>query len=61
MAAVEYAGGTEAQAFAAIAEKVGSNTKAVLERTAATAATPRRAAEALARERVEEAMTYRRG
>ncbi len=60
MAAVEYAGGTESQAFAAIAEKVGGNTKLVLERAAANGQAPRLAAEALARERVAEAMGYRR-
>lgn len=59
-AAVEYAGGTQAQAFAAIEEKIGRNARAVLERSAAEGITPRTAAERLASERVEEAMGYRR-
>jgi glutamate dehydrogenase (NAD(P)+) len=59
-AAVEYAGGTESQAFAAIEEKIGRNARAVLERSAAEGITPRMAAERLASERVEEAMSYRR-
>jgi glutamate dehydrogenase/leucine dehydrogenase len=59
-AAVEYRGGTEADAFAAIAEKVARNTEAVLERSATTGQTPRSAAEDLAQARVREAMAYRR-
>ncbi|MBM3491625.1 MAG: Glu/Leu/Phe/Val dehydrogenase, partial [Alphaproteobacteria bacterium] len=59
-AAVEYRGGTEAQALAVIAEKVAHNTAAVLAAVDAGAASPRAAAQALARTRVERAMGYRR-
>jgi glutamate dehydrogenase (NAD(P)+) len=59
-AATELHGGTREQAFAAIAEKIGANTAAVLARVAATGATPRAAAEEIARERIAEAATYRR-
>jgi glutamate dehydrogenase/leucine dehydrogenase len=59
-AATELHGGTRAQAFAAIAEKIRANTAAVLQRVAEAGITPREAAEALARERVAEAATYRR-
>jgi glutamate dehydrogenase/leucine dehydrogenase len=58
-ASVEYHGGTEAAAFAAIAEKIGSNTRAVLERSRAEMVEPRRSAVDLARERVRAAMVYR--
>ncbi len=58
-AAVEYAGGTSAQAFAAIEEKVRSNTRLVLEGSARTGEMPRLVAEAMAEQRVEEAMSYR--
>jgi glutamate dehydrogenase/leucine dehydrogenase len=59
-AAVEYHGGTEAQAFAAIEEKIRENTRAVLARARAAGLLPRAAAEALARARVAEAARYRR-
>lgn len=59
-AAVEHAGGTAAQAFQAIAEKVGTNVAAVLERSLGTPTSPRAAAEAIAVERVREAMALRR-
>lgn len=59
-AAVEYHGGTQAQAFAAIDEKIRANTRAVLERARAERQLPRVAAVALARARVGEAQTYRR-
>jgi glutamate dehydrogenase/leucine dehydrogenase len=58
-AAVEYHGGTEAQAFAMIEEKIRANTRAVLERARDGGLTPRAAAEALARARVVEAAGYR--
>ncbi|MGE5268845.1 MAG: Glu/Leu/Phe/Val family dehydrogenase [Thiohalocapsa sp.] len=58
-AAVEYRGGTETSAFAAIDEKIRTNTHAVLERVAA-GALPRAAAMALATARIERAMTARR-
>jgi glutamate dehydrogenase/leucine dehydrogenase len=54
-AAVEYDGGTEAAAFAAIDEKIRTNTRAVLNQVAASGVLPRAAAEHLARTRVESA------
>jgi glutamate dehydrogenase/leucine dehydrogenase len=60
-AAVEYHGGTETQAFAVIEEKIRANTRAVLTRVRSAALLPRAAAEELARARVAEATTYRRG
>lgn len=60
-AAVEYHGGTEAQAFAMIAEKIRANTRAVLQRARDGGLLPRAAAERLARERVVEAAGYRHG
>jgi glutamate dehydrogenase/leucine dehydrogenase len=59
-AAVEYAGGSESEALETIAEKIRSNTEAVLTRARAEGIPTRRAAEALARERVEKAMALRR-
>ncbi len=59
-AAVEYHGGTRVQAFAVIEERIRANTHAVLTRAGAQRVTPREAAERLARERVEEALRYRR-
>lgn len=59
-AAVEYSGGGRGQAFATIEERIRTNTRVVLERSAQEGSTPRAAAEALAAERVEEAMRYRR-
>jgi len=59
-AAVEYHGGTEAQAFAAIEEKIRANTRAVLARARSGGLLPRAAAEAIARDRLDEAAGYRR-
>ncbi len=59
-AAVEYHGGTEAAAFAAIDEKIRANTRAMLDRVTARSAPPRAAAEHLARTRLESAMRTRR-
>jgi glutamate dehydrogenase (NAD(P)+) len=59
-AAMEFTGATRAAAFAAIAEKVAGNTEAVLSRVQAQGITPRAAAQELAAQRVQEAMTYRR-
>ncbi len=59
-AAVEYHGGNEAGAFAAIAQKIGTNTRAVLESARERNEQPRAAAIAMATRRVEEAMGYRR-
>ncbi len=60
-AAVEYHGGSQAQAMAAIEEKIRANTTEMLERMETDKLLPRQAAEQMARRRVEEAMTYRRG
>jgi glutamate dehydrogenase/leucine dehydrogenase len=59
-AAVEYHGGTEAQALAAVGEKVRANTAEVLERARRGGVPPRQAAVEMARGRVTEAMSYRR-
>jgi glutamate dehydrogenase (NAD(P)+) len=59
-AAVEYAGGTVGQAFQTIEEKIRVNTREVLERSRASGVEPREEAEAMAKERVREAMGYRR-
>jgi glutamate dehydrogenase (NAD(P)+) len=59
-AAAEYHGGTEATAFAAIAEKIGANTREVLEMARQRNEQPRAAAIALATRRVEEAAGFRR-
>lgn len=58
--AVEYAGGTQAQAFTTIAERIGPNVEAVLTRSAATGAPPRVAAVELAEQRVRRMMALRR-
>ena len=59
-AAVEYRGGSEAAAVAAIEEKIRDNTAAVLERSREEGVLPRAAAEDLALERVHHAMAARR-
>jgi glutamate dehydrogenase (NAD(P)+) len=59
-AAVEYHGGTEAQAFAAIDEKIRANTAATLDRATKAGVLPRAAAVEIARDRLEQAMRYRR-
>jgi glutamate dehydrogenase (NAD(P)+) len=58
-AAIEYHGGTQATAFAAIDERIRANTKTVLERTSGQVI-PRQAAEVFALECVRAAMSYRR-
>jgi glutamate dehydrogenase/leucine dehydrogenase len=58
--AVEYHGGTEAAAFDQIAQKIKQNTEAVLSRSRRDAVEPRRAAVALAGDRVRAAMALRR-
>lgn len=58
-AAVEYHGGTQSQAFAAIEERIRANTRETLDRARAGGLLPREAATRLARARVEEAMRYR--
>lgn len=57
---VEYRGGTKKQAFVEIEEKLRENTKAVLEKSRLERTLPRDAALELAKERVLEAMRYRR-
>ena len=57
---VERQGLGEAQAWAAIEEKIATNTHEVLERTFGERLYPRQAAERIARQRVLAAMEYRR-
>ncbi len=57
---VEFHGGTKKQAFAEIEEKMRDNTRAVLNKSLNEKMLPRQAAMSLARERVREAMSYRR-
>lgn len=59
-AAVEYRGGGEREALTLVQERVAANTRELLERSGRDALTPRDAALAMARARVEEAMSYRR-
>jgi glutamate dehydrogenase (NAD(P)+) len=59
-AAVEYRGGSEKAAFDAIAEKISTNTHAVLEMAKSRRMLPREAAVGVARARVERAMRMRR-
>lgn len=59
-AAVEYQGGTETAAFAAIDEKIRGNVRAVLDRVAAGRLMPRAAAVELAKARIEVAARTRR-
>jgi len=59
-AAVEFAGGRKRDAFAAIDEKVRSNTAEMLERADRDGIPPREAAVRMARERVDAAMNYTR-
>jgi len=59
-AAIEYHGGTEAQALAVIEERIRANTRETLERARADRVPPRQAATRMATARVREAMGYRR-
>jgi len=59
-ASVEYHGGTENQAFAAIEEKVRANTSTVLADAAEKGEPPRVVAQSMAEQRVRRAMTLRR-
>jgi glutamate dehydrogenase (NAD(P)+) len=59
-AAVEYQGGTQSQAMAAIEEKIRANTAETLARARQGNITPRQAAEEMARSRLQEAMHYHR-
>jgi len=58
--ALEYAGATESQVFPTIEEKITRNTRKVLERVFSKKMYPRDAAIALAKERVLEAMKFRK-
>ena len=58
--AVEYAGGTKADAFRTIDERIRANTGDLLARVDADGLTPRTAALALARSRIQAAMSFRR-
>ena len=57
---VEYHGGTKSAAFSEIEEKMRENTRAVLELAKSKNIKPREAALSLAKDRVKEAMSYRR-
>lgn len=59
-ASVEFHGGAEPNAVTEIVDKISHNTREVLETARTRGTEPRAAAVALARERVEEAMTFRR-
>ena len=59
-AAVEYHGGTQAQAFATIEERIRANTEETLGRSRTEHLLPRQAATHMARARIDEAMRYRR-
>ncbi len=59
-AAVEYGGGTEAQVFPIIDEKVRANTEETLERSERDGILPREAATQMSQERLSAAMQYRR-
>jgi len=58
--AVEYSGGSEAQVFPMIDEKIRGNTAEMLERMRRDRVLPREAAVAMARERIAAAMQYQR-
>ena len=59
-ASVEYRGGTRKQAFETIEEKIRENTQEVLSLSKAHSQIPAEAAVSLAKQRVAEAMAYRR-
>ncbi len=59
-AAMEYRGSSQSQVLAAIEEKIRSNTRQVLDASAAQRLMPRDAALKFAQERVTAAMSYRR-
>ncbi len=58
--AVEYAGGTEADAITAIEERIRANTTEILERCDAAGILPRAAAMEIAHRRLDGAMAVRR-
>ncbi|HEY7223638.1 MAG TPA: Glu/Leu/Phe/Val dehydrogenase dimerization domain-containing protein [Micromonosporaceae bacterium] len=59
-AAVEYAGGSRADAFRAIEERISANTAELLRRVESTGDSPRAAAQAMARARIRLASTFQR-
>jgi glutamate dehydrogenase (NAD(P)+) len=59
-AALEYRGGTQAQAFPVIEEKIRANTAEILKDVKQNSVLPREAAVAMAGERVRKAMTFGR-
>lgn len=59
-ASVEYRGGTQKAAFETIEEKIRENTREVLQKAREHSQIPAEAALALAKQRVAEAMAYRR-
>jgi glutamate dehydrogenase/leucine dehydrogenase len=59
-AAVEYHGGSEAQAFATIEERVGRNMRAVLDRATTRGVAPREAARQIVDDRIRAITRYRR-
>ncbi|WP_305043538.1 Glu/Leu/Phe/Val family dehydrogenase [Geoalkalibacter sp.] len=59
MAALEYARRSEAEAFAAITDKIRANTRLILDKARSEGILPRAAAESIARERVVKAMRFR--
>jgi glutamate dehydrogenase/leucine dehydrogenase len=59
-ASVEYQGGTQSQAMAAIEDRIRANTAEVLQKARELKCTPRQAAVEMAGNRVREAMRYRR-
>jgi len=59
-AAMEYHGATQAAAFQAIEDKIRRNTEQVLKRVNEQSMLPREAAVALAKKRLNKAMSYRR-
>ncbi|MGE0419152.1 MAG: Glu/Leu/Phe/Val dehydrogenase [Acetobacteraceae bacterium] len=59
-AAMEYHGSHETAVFPAIAERIGRNTREMLERATRSSDLPRAAATAMAEQRVAEAASYRR-
>jgi glutamate dehydrogenase (NAD(P)+) len=58
-AAVEYRGGSAAEAFRLVDERIQTNTAVMLDEAARSGVPPRAAAETLAERRVREAMGYR--
>jgi glutamate dehydrogenase/leucine dehydrogenase len=60
-AAVEYRGGTRAEALETIEHTISRNTREVLARSSAAGATPRAVAVQMASDRLTEAARYRRG